>query len=196
MSCTQYEKYDFGQISSEEFEQHLKDCSFCQQEIAKDERIMDAAASLNDKKTIPSLWPEIEKKLQKKHFHFRIPQIPGHLIKIAATILIGISMVIFFGPETDLDQYSILSESALQEVEQQEQAYVQSIERLERIATKKMESFDLNLALLYRDKLETIDSQIESCQDALENNPANTHIRRYLLAALDDKKQTLKEILR
>ena len=60
----------------------------------------------------------------------------------------------------------------------------------------KMESLDLNLALLYRDKLETIDSQIERCKDALQDNPANTHIRRYLLAALDDKKQTLREILR
>ena len=196
MGCTQYEKHELGQISSEEFELHLKDCNFCQQEITSDQRLLDTAAILNENKTVPSLWPEIEKKLVKTPSRFQLTQIPGHFIKIAATILIGISMVLFFGRKTEINQNSILSASALQEVEQQEDAYMRSIERLERVATVKMESFDLNLSLLYRDKLETIDSQIARCQDALQDNPANTHIRRYLLAALDDKKQTLKEILR
>ena len=196
MGCTQYEKHELGQISSEEFELHLKDCNFCQQEITSDQRLLDTAATLNENKTVPSLWPEIEKKLVKTQSRFQLTQIPGHFIKIAATILIGISMILFFGRKTEINQNSILSASALQKVEQQEDAYVRSIEHLERVAAVKMESFDLNLSLLYRDKLETIDSQIARCQDALQDNPANTHIRRYLLAALDDKKQTIKEILR
>ncbi len=48
---------------------------------------------------------------------------------------------------------------------------------------------------LYRDKLAVIDGQIEKCQEALERNPGNAHIRRYFLAALQDKKQTLAEAL-
>jgi len=45
------------------------------------------------------------------------------------------------------------------------------------------------------DKLAVIDGQIEKCQEALERNPGNAHIRRYFLAALQDKKQTLAEAL-
>jgi hypothetical protein len=51
------------------------------------------------------------------------------------------------------------------------------------------------MMLLYRDKLETIDAQIERCKEALALNPASAHIRRYLLAALQDKKGTLAELL-
>jgi len=51
------------------------------------------------------------------------------------------------------------------------------------------------MMLLYREKLETIDAQIERCQEALAANPANAHIRRYLLAALQDKKAALADLL-
>ena len=54
---------------------------------------------------------------------------------------------------------------------------------------------NVELMLLYRDRLETIDDQIEQCREALSENPANAHIRRYMLAALQDKKETLKELL-
>jgi hypothetical protein len=58
-----------------------------------------------------------------------------------------------------------------------------------------MADMNLELMLLYRDRLETIDDQIEQCREALSENPGNAHIRRYMLAALQDKKQTLKELL-
>ena len=54
---------------------------------------------------------------------------------------------------------------------------------------------DAELALLYRDKIATIDTQIDRCLRALHGNPANTHIRRYLLLALRDKRETLEEIV-
>jgi hypothetical protein len=63
------------------------------------------------------------------------------------------------------------------------------------VASIKLGKFDLNLQLLYRDKLETINRQIIACKEALEVNPANAHIRRYLFMALQDKKETLKEII-
>jgi hypothetical protein len=47
---------------------------------------------------------------------------------------------------------------------------------------------------LYRERLETIDAQIERCRRALELNPASAHIRRYMLAALQDKTLTLIQI--
>jgi hypothetical protein len=63
------------------------------------------------------------------------------------------------------------------------------------MAAPKIEAMDLQMVSLYRDKLAAIDSQIAKCREALNSNPANAHIRRYLLAALSDKRQTLTEIL-
>lgn len=53
---------------------------------------------------------------------------------------------------------------------------------------------DMELHLLYRDRLETIDRQITLCKNAIDLNPANAHIRKYMMMALKDKKETLKEI--
>ena len=80
-------------------------------------------------------------------------------------------------------------------MEYTEQNYIDAIEQLEKEATPKMAGLDLDLMLLYRDKLETIDQQIEHCRVAIKNNPGNAHIRRYMLAALQDKEETLQEIL-
>jgi hypothetical protein len=54
---------------------------------------------------------------------------------------------------------------------------------------------DIQMMSLYRDKLAVIDAQIGKCRDALDSNPGNAHIRRYLLAALQDKHQTLADML-
>jgi len=58
-----------------------------------------------------------------------------------------------------------------------------------------MAGLDLELDSLYRDRLGTIDAQIARCREALKSNPANAHIRRYLMAALRDKRETLTEVL-
>ena len=58
-----------------------------------------------------------------------------------------------------------------------------------------MFKFDTDIYLLYRDKLEVIDSQLALYREGLKESPGNAHIRRYYLAALQDKKNTLKEIL-
>jgi hypothetical protein len=71
---------------------------------------------------------------------------------------------------------------------------MKAIEELEKQTIPRMASMNIELMLLYRDRLETIDDQIKRCREALSENPANTHIRRYMLAALQDKKETLMEL--
>ena len=58
-----------------------------------------------------------------------------------------------------------------------------------------MADLNLDFVFLYRTRLETIDAQIVQCREALALNPANAHIRRYLIAALKEKKDTLAEVL-
>ena len=70
-----------------------------------------------------------------------------------------------------------------------------AIEVLEDMAAAKLDETKEPLAQLYRNKIKLIDAQIRSCQNELERNPANAHIRKYLLAALQDMQSTLTEII-
>ncbi len=196
MNCEKYEHYQKGKISQSVFDIHIKSCTYCQHEINSDKQLLAMAVSLDNHVSTPNLWPQIKDRIELNQSRIRLSRFPNQLIKIAAAIFIGISTIVFFNYKPDPNKESILSSSALLEVEQKESEYVRAISHLENVALDRMDNFDINLALLYRDKLETIDSQIERCKDALKTNPANTHIRRYLLAALNDKKETLREILR
>ena len=76
-----------------------------------------------------------------------------------------------------------------------EKEYEKAIAELEKLTIPLVANADTDLMLLYRDKLETIDIQIERCKEALKHNGADAHIRRYLLTAYQDKKETLIELL-
>jgi len=102
-----------------------------------------------------------------------------------------------FGLKDDRDDRSsgLLSESVLKEVEIRQKAYQSAIKELEVVASSRLVALDQELMFLYRDRLEVIDGQIEQCREALATNRANAHIHRYLLAALQDKEETLEEIM-
>jgi hypothetical protein len=112
-------------------------------------------------------------------------------------VLVAAGLGIYFGFKalSRPPSSGLLARQAMAKVEKIEREHMQAIEELEKKALPKMASLDLEMMLLYRDKLETIDAQIERCKEALASNPANAHIRRYLLAALQDKKGTLAELL-
>jgi hypothetical protein len=117
------------------------------------------------------------------------------LVPASALVLAGIFLVLFLALRQTGTPSGILAGEALQKIELKEREYVQAIDELEKKARPKMAAMDLEMVSLYRDKLETIDAQIRRCREALASNPANAHIRRYILAALQDKRQTLAELL-
>ena len=83
----------------------------------------------------------------------------------------------------------------LEQVKEAEESYISAIEDLEDMALGRLDETKEPLAQLYRNKIKLIDAQITSCRNELERNPANAHIRKYLLAALQDKQRTLTEII-
>jgi hypothetical protein len=89
----------------------------------------------------------------------------------------------------------ILTREALARVEHTEKEYLSAIESLERQARPRIAAMDFRDMSLYKDKLAVIDAQIGKCREALASNPGNAYIRRYLLAALQDKRQTLADAL-
>lgn len=163
---------------------------------------MDLTKSIKRPVTAPHLWDRIEKSLLAearrggKHLIFDLNQKTLTIVRIAALLVVAITIGFYLWPKPEIGETKLLDQSILKRVEKRETAYMDAIVELEQKAKPLLEQFDVELSLLYKDRLGTIDAQIERCREALAINPANAHIRRYMLAALKDKKETLLEILR
>lgn len=201
MSCDQFEKYEMGQIKENEFRNHLKTCPICRRQFELDKRLMSLAKFIKKPITAPFLWSRIEKSLEEKQTKRRVTWInlirwkPSLSIPIAALILLMISIGFYYLLWPRSAGSGLLTEQALAKVEKKENEYIEAIAEMEEMVLPKMASLGLEMTLLYRDKLETIEEQIERCKEAIAENPENEHIRRYMLAALQDKKQALTEML-
>ena len=202
MICDRYEQYAMGKIEEKAFFLHLENCKSCREWVEKDDRLMTLARSLKRPIEVPHLWRRIERSLMEEgsgakrlktiHFHHRAYKILRMAAVLVIVVLVGISFWSKFGN----GESKLLAGSVLRRVEKQEKAYMDAIAELEEKAAFRLAQLDVHLLMLYRERLEVIDAQIVHCQEALSSNPANGHIRQYMLAALQDKKETLKEILK
>ncbi|MBN2092082.1 hypothetical protein JW964_20860, partial [candidate division KSB1 bacterium] len=196
------EKYELGKISEDKFQKHLKTCPECQQLMAEDAKLMALAQELDQSVVAPHLWERIEadliadKSIEKKNATRNPRTRVWYILRIAAVFLLIFGAGYLSRYFYESKEPKLLSDATIENIESREQDYIQAIAELEDQADSKMSQMDLDLMLLYRDRLETIDIQISRCKEELAHNPANAHIRRYLLTALQDKKATLMEILK
>jgi hypothetical protein len=196
MSCHKFEDYLNGQLDLEALKTHMESCESCRKSYQIDKRIMDQSKKLNEKLDIPDLWPSIEEDLQgKKPVILKFRSTKRWLLAAAASFLIITTIWMFNSSMNETVTERILSQQALEKVKEAEKKYQEAIEDLELLAYNQLENTTEPLAQLYRNKLSLIDRQIQNCQDALETNPASSHIRQYLMAALQDKQKTLEDIL-
>jgi len=200
MSCQKFKQYNMGEIDDHTFEQHLKKCETCRAQVEADTRLMNLAKSLKKPVAAPDLWYRIEAQLQrdmqKQQSRHRYSQwMYWKPLRIAAVLVMIIGLGILYHEHQNQNPSSLLARTALEKVEKQEQAYEKAISELQQISRLQFSKLDIELQFLYKDRLETIDQQIAQCKDALATNPANAHIRKYLLIALKDKKETLREII-
>jgi hypothetical protein len=201
MSCDFFEKYEMGEVRKSVFKKHVKKCLECQEILAWDKKIMAEAKSLRRPIETSHLWERIEKSLkselkpelkpQGRRFIFQ----PFFALRYSVPFLFLVFLLFFFLWNPLKHDSGLLTQRTLQKIEGKEMSYIEAIRELEKLALPKMPGLDLELMLLYRERLETIDEQIIMCKEAIEENPANAHIRRYMLAALQDKKQTLMELI-
>ena len=196
MICDYLDKFDQGAMDEAEFRKHAVHCSTCREALELDEDVMSLAKSLKKEIEAPRLWDRIEKSLatemSKKHrFNLKLFRLVPAMVALILLVWLGITVIL----KNRTPSSGLMAKKALARVERKEQDYLKAIQDLEKQALPKMAGMDLKLVFLYRDRLETIDAQIKQCQEALSLNPANTHIRRYLMMALIDKKETLVEIL-
>ena len=194
MSCDRYRERETGRLEEEAFQDHLKDCPDCRESLRRDERLMELAAGLKPPAEPPFLWERVEAGLRSEQ---RRGRRRTWIYRAAAVLVVslGLGALMQQGRGVPEPATGLYTAEALEKVRDREREYAAAIEALEEIAGERMERMDPELAFLYRDKIATIDTQIDRCLRALHGNPANTHIRRYLLLALRDKRETLEEIV-
>jgi hypothetical protein len=177
----------------------MRACPECREAYERDRILLGLSRSLRAEVKAPDLWGRIESDLRNQR-KFRIGRLwKFSVFRIAAILILGfiLGLSLMFGLKDDRDNLSsgLLSESVLRNVEVRQKAYESAIKELEAVASSRLVALDQELMFLYRDRLEVVDEQIEQCRQALATNPANAHIHRYLLAALQDKQETSKEIM-
>jgi len=220
MKCRKFDAYETGRMTAMAFAEHRRSCPGCAAASALDERLDAELANLREPKSGgPALWNRISSALELEaekaarglpavtpavfeterghglRAAFRNLRRPSFLVPagVAAFCLFVVAAVLIVNAAAP--RSGILAARALSKVESTEKEYLAAIAELEKTARAKLEAMDLQMVSLYRDKLAAIDAQIEKCREALASNPANAHIRRYLLAALQDKRQTLADVL-
>jgi hypothetical protein len=208
MSCTKYNDFELGLIEAEKMKKHLETCAECRRQAALDDRLTHETASLRRPVDDAGLWDRIEARLleeantargnvmgteslmKRSLIFFRTAGVAA--IALAA---VGLAVWLLFLRPSPGTTSGLIADAALARVETEEREYAAAIEELEAKVRPKLGEIDFSLMALYRDRLETIDAQIERCRDAIAKNPCNAHVRKYLLAALRDKKETLGQIL-
>jgi hypothetical protein len=193
MTCGKFDDYLNGVIERQDFRIHAEECESCRLAFRLDSQIMNRAGRLNEDLSVPDLWPQIRRHLENT----RRRQLNVNWLMAAAAVFLIVAgvLVINYLQQRGEPDTRILSDSAVEKVKQAEAEYIDAINELESIAYTRLENTNAPLAQLYRNKLSLIDDQIRNCQKAIERNPADSLIRRYLLAALHDKQITLKNIL-
>ncbi len=201
MTCDFYRQHELGELTADAFAQHARECADCQKLCAQDQQLMQTARALATSSASPFLWAKIANTLRAEQQ--RETRLQTRFAKaqkfvayaLAASLLLGLSVsALFMRSNDDAVGKGVLAAAALQQVVQKEREYESAIAALERATTPQLAQLPRDLMLLYRDRLATIDTQIARCREALAENPGNGHLRRYMLMALQDKKETLQEL--
>ena len=201
MSCRWFENYEKGKIAEVKFRAHAEECQSCRKNILEDEELLYLSRSLREKPIqAPFLWTRIDANLREAQVSTKKVRWTASFwlswtkiaVSVAALFVILAGTYFLFRP--GLSDSTLLTEAALRRVDKREWRYERSIEKLQERVLPQLPDMGLELMLLYRDRIETIDEQIQACKEALLENPGNTHIRKYMLAAFKDKRETLREI--
>lgn len=194
-----------------EAREHLKTCAACRREYRVWNDISAAAKELHQDWDTPALWPTIRKAIEAEPKPRPKPVWWKESKTWAAAAAVLIGAVLLSRPwqwtptpaantETQLagplsSSSDFLTEKALQEVERNETAYRQSIEKLSQVAKPKIETSASPVTVSYREKLLMLDSAISETRTNLTQNRFNVHLQRELADLYREKKQTLEELL-
>jgi hypothetical protein len=217
--CDQFDRFLRGQLTETALAHHLDECPACRLARQADIRLMEEAAQLRQSSPeLPAaVWQRVLAQTRpatglKPVDHPAAATWVGKLLPVlsgpskvrpsmlrlvwlsAAVLILALAGGLIYYSRPPVPVKGLLAEAALLRVEAAERNYLDAIAELEKRADPQLSELPGELGSLYRLRLETIDAQILRCRTALASNPANAHIRRYLLAALHEKEETLRAI--
>jgi len=191
-------------------EVHSQDCKECAAELRAWKSLSVAARELHEDWDSPQLWPGIAGALAKKQGKkvsifqrwaeaWKIGSLSWQTA-VAAFVLVALTSsaawFVLHSPRTPLgSNRTLLRHSAVEEAERAEAAYVQAIDKLAAEAQPQLANPATPLMASYREKLLVLDSAIAELRAQADQNPANAHLLRELLAMYLDKQDTLEQIL-
>ena len=191
-----------------EAKEHLKECAACRREYRLWTEISSVAKELHEEWDSPNLWPNIRRTLEAQPRPARPWWNDWKTWSLAATVVLG--AVLFLRPwqpvattsttptggqELTTKDQAFLTEQALRDVEKNEAAYRQSIDRLSQLAKPKLENPASAVAVSYHEKLLLIDSAISETRANLDQNRFNVGLQNDLADLYRQKQQALQEIL-
>ena len=172
---------------------HAEHCEKCREQLYLWSEISRLAPQLHREWESPALWPRIHEALAAEP-----PRARFHPWRwaLAAAAVMSLAMLLarpwrVAGPASR----ELMTESALEEVQQAEAAYARSIEKLSALATPGLRNSPSPLAAAYREKLLLLDSEIGELKAGAEYNRYNTYLQTELASLYREKQQTLRDWL-
>jgi hypothetical protein len=196
-------------------ERHAASCGECARELRAFAEISAAARTMRREWESPALWPKIRRSLaaeaegSRTRWSFGWLR-PGFALRWQTAVAV-LALVAVGGTGSWLawramhsggvvvvqpDQRRLLTEQAAKKVDDAEQAYIQSIDEMAKLAAPKIEKATTPLMANYREKLLLLDLAIADCRAQIERNRWNAHLRQELGSIYQEKQRTLQEVLR
>ncbi len=172
---------------------HAETCAACATLLADWQEISATARGMRASWDNDMLLPRIQKAVGRERRRGWMQMLQ---VAAALAIFIGIAAVVWSTVRVRQFDNVILRSAALDEVEKAEQQHVAAIDRMEKLAEPKLDTPDTPLMVSYKEKLMLLDDAIAQCQQGIEQNRNNAHLRRQLLAIYSEKQRTLQDVLR
>jgi len=169
---------------------HAEGCERCREQLYLWSEISRLAPRLHAEWESPELWGRIRTDLGAARPPRPMP-VWRWALAAAAMVLIA---TLALRPWHAADR-ALLTEDALQQVEQAEAAYARSIDNLARLAGPGLERSAAPIASAYREKLLLLDSEIAELKAAADTNRYNTQVQSELASLYREKQKTLQEWL-
>ena len=189
--------FDASPLSMETAARHAAECLPCSDKLAAWNDITATARTMTATWESDLLWPRIERSLRDER---RKPARRLWQAAAAAILTLTLGGTMFYALRVQTREAAfdrdILQITALDEVERAEQAHLEAIARLERLAEPKLDGAESPLLVSYKEKLMLLDDAIAETEATIQHNRQNAHLRKQLLAMYSDKQQTLQDVLR
>ncbi len=198
---------------------HARECAECGERVRAWNELSAAARSLRRSWDSPDLWVRIERDLREESGEAgRAPA--GHSWRnrmlanrwlaaaaCAAVLIFSAALGVVLlrhdlspssrvqKPDPEFDK-KILTEQALRETEAAEAKYIESIEKLSKLADPLLQKEASPILLNYRERLLLLDDAIADCRANIQMNRSNAHLRRELVSIYQEKQRTLLDLMK